>query len=150
MLQVSFTYLSIAHVKRSNARCSRLTGKIREDSGSLCPRCRGLARPIDGCPVTEVVIGDKTLDVVDLFYYLGDTLSSGGVCTSAIINRCKVAWSKIRKWLSILTSRNLSLLVCGRVYYSCVRPTMLYSGETWAPNVSYLQHLQHNDRAMLG
>ena len=50
-----------------------------------------LARPNDGPPVTEVVVGDKTLDVVDVFCYLGDILSSGRGCTSAIINICKVA-----------------------------------------------------------
>ena len=132
-----------------HARCSGLTGKIRKDPGYVCPRCRGLARPIDGRPVTEVVVGDQTLDVVDEFCYLGDTLSSGGGCTSAIINRCKVAWGKFRKLLPILTSRNLPLLVRGRVYNSCVRPTMLYGGETWAPNDSDLQRLQRNDRAML-
>ena len=75
-----------------------------------------MTRPIDGRPVTEVVVGDKTLDVVDEFCYLGDTLSSGGDCTSAIINRCKVAWGKLRKSLLILTPRNLPFLGLSRVY----------------------------------
>ena len=41
---------------------------------------------------TEDEVDDKTLDVVDELYYLGNTLSSGGGCISAIINRCQVAW----------------------------------------------------------
>ena len=112
-----------------------LSGMLRVDLGFVWPRCRGFACPIDGRPVTDVV-GDKTLDVVDDFCYLGDTLSPGDNCTSAIINKCKVVWGKFRKLLPILTSRNLPLLVCGRVYISCVRPTMLYDGKTCAPNDS--------------
>ena len=132
-----------------HSKCSGVSGRLRADPEFVCPRCSGLARPIDGRPVTEVVIDDRTLDVVDEFCYLGDMLSSGGGCTSAIINRCKVAWGKFRKLLPILTSRNLPFLVRGRVYNACVRATMLYGSETWGPNVSDLQRLQRNDRAML-
>ena len=71
-----------------HAKCSGLKGKLKDDQGYVCPRCHGLTRPIDGQPLTEVVVGDQTLDVVDKFCYLGDTLSSVGCCTSA--------WGKFR------------------------------------------------------
>ena len=95
------------------------------DPGFVCLRCRGLARPIDGHQVTEVV-GDKTLDVVDKFCYLCNTLCSVGGCRSlsAIIKRCKDASGKFRKLLPILTSRKLYLLVRSRGYNSCVQPSM--------------------------
>ena len=70
-----------------------------------------IACPIDWRLVTEVIVGDKTLDVVDRFCLLGDTLSSGSGCISAIIHRCKVA---LGKELPILKSMNLPLLVRGR------------------------------------
>ena len=35
------------------------------------------------------------------------------------------------------------------MYSTCVRSAMLHGGETWAPNVSDLQHLRRNDRAMI-
>ena len=92
--------------------------------------------------MTEDVDCDKTLDVTDKFCYLGDTLSSGGGCTSAFNNRRNVAWGKFRKLLPILTSRHLPFLVSGRLYYACARPTG--SQMTWD-----LQRLQRNDRAML-
>ena len=82
---------------------------------------------------------------------MGDALSYGGGCTSDIINRCKVASGKFRQLLPVLKSRNLPLLVRGRVYNSCVRPIILYGGKTWPPNDSDLQLLHRNlaDIAML-
>ena len=63
--------------------------------------------------------------------------------------RCCVAWGKFRKLLPILTFKHLPLVVRGKVYSTCVRSAMLHGGETWAPNVSDLQHLRRNDRAMI-
>ena len=73
----------------------------------------------------------------------------GGGCEQAIKARCCVAWGKFRKLLPILTSKHLPLVVRGKVYSTCVRSAMLHGGETWAPNVSDLQHLRRNDRAMI-
>ena len=36
-----------------------------------------------------------------------------------------------------------------RCVSTCVRSAMLHGGDTWAPNVSDLQHLRRNDRAMI-
>ena len=52
----------------------KLTGKLRTDPEFLCPRCSGLASSIDGWAVTELVIGDKTLALVDEFCNLCKTL----------------------------------------------------------------------------
>ena len=43
----------------------------------VCPRCRGVSRPIDGRPLTQVEVDGAQLDVVANFCYLGDMLSAG-------------------------------------------------------------------------
>ena len=57
----------------------------------------------------------------------------------------KTAWKKFRELLPVLSYRHLSFKTQGRVYSSCVRSTVLHASET----KQNLQHLQHNDRAMI-
>ena len=82
-------------------KCSLIEGRIKEDPDYVCPRCRGLSRPIDGRPAPTIkveTIDDKgkvvetfDVDVVAKFGYLGDMLEAGGGCTKAITNRCGIA-----------------------------------------------------------
>ena len=72
-------------------RCSGIKGSLSVDPNNVCQRCQGLARPIDGRPITEVRVGDATLEVVDSFCYLGDKYDAGGGCERAIIARCGIA-----------------------------------------------------------
>jgi hypothetical protein len=130
-------------------RCSGVVGRLTTDPEYVCPRCRNIARPIDGRPLTQVNIDGTELDVEASFCYLGDMLSAGGGCEHAIAARCCVAWGKFRKLLPILTSRHLSFKIRGNVYSACVRSSMLHGSETWAPNASDLQRLRRNDRAMI-
>ena len=44
--------------------------KLRPDPSYKCPRCCGLARPIDCRSVKEVFLDGEKLDVVDSFCYL--------------------------------------------------------------------------------
>ena len=130
-------------------KCSGVRGKLVPDPDYICPRCQGLARPIDGRPVTEVDIDGTLLDVEASFCYLGDTLSAGGGCTLAITTRCCTAWGKFKKLLPILTSKHVSFSSKGKVFNACVRSALLHGSETWAPNAADLQRLRRNDRAMI-
>ena len=76
-------------------------------------------------------------------------LDAGGGCDSAIAARCCVAWGKFRRLLPILTSKDLSPKVRGKVYSACVRSAMLHGSETWGPNAADLQRLRRNDRSMI-
>ena len=127
-------------------KCSGIHGRLSADPSFVCPRCQGKARPIDGRPATAIPVDDCLLDVDSEFCYLGDMLSASGGCTQAIIARCRVAWGKFRKLLPILTSRQLSPIVRGRVFNACVRSALLHGSETWAPTVP---DLQRADRAMI-
>ena len=61
----------------------------------------------------------------------------------------KTAWKKFRELLPVLTSRHLSYKTRGHVYSSWVQSAMLHASETWPLTKTNLQHLQHNDCAMI-
>ena len=69
-------------------RCSGITGRLVNIRNYIWPRCKGNSRPIDGRPMTQVDVEGTKLDVEDTLCYLGDMLSSGGGCDSAIASRC--------------------------------------------------------------
>ena len=73
-------------------KCSGLTGRLVADPEFVCQRCRGVAYPIDGRPVTHVDVDGTQLDVEATFWYLGDMFSAGGGCDHAIAARCCAAW----------------------------------------------------------
>ena len=115
----------------------------------ICPRCQGIARPIDGRLISEVFVDEVKIDVVLSFCDLDDMLSAGGGCDLAVTTRCSVAWGKFRKLLPILTSKHVSLKTHGKLFSSCVHSAILHGSETWAPTVSVIQRLQRNDWSMI-
>ena len=129
-------------------KCSGLK-RLVEDPAFMCARCLGTARPIDGRPQKDVLVGPVKLEVVASFCYLGDTLSAAGGCELATITRVKTAWKKFIDLLPVLSSRHLSYKTRGRVYNTCVRSAMLHASETWPLTRPNLQRLQRNDRAMI-
>ena len=129
-------------------RCSGIKGSLEEDPSYRCPRCQGIARPIDGRPMQVVEVGEDKLDVVPEFCYLGDTLSGGGGCDLAAIKRCRAAWGKFRELLPLLTNKHLPLATRGRVFSACVRSVMVYGSETWGTTSGIINRLRRNDRAM--
>ena len=61
-------------------KCSGISGRIVADADYVCTRCRGMARPIDGRPVTQVEVDGAMLDVEADFIYRGDDLDAGDGC----------------------------------------------------------------------
>ena len=122
-------------------KCSGVTGRLSDNPEYICPRCQGTACPIDGRTIDEVFVDKVKMDVVPSFCYLGDMLSAGGGSDLAVTTRCSVAWGKFRKLLPILTTKHVSLKICGKLFSSCVRSAMLHGSKTWAPTVSVLQRL---------
>ena len=74
------------------------------------------------------------MDCVERFCYLGDMLNGGGGAESASVMRVRCAWTNFLGLSTLLTKKDISLGVKGRVYAACVRSTMLYGSETWALN----------------
>ena len=79
-------------------KCSGIRGRLVEDENFQYNRCRGLARPTDGRPCDSITLGGHTLEVVDTFCYLGDTISAGGGCKHGAIARARSAWGKFRDY----------------------------------------------------
>jgi len=74
---------------------------------------------------------DANLMLVDKFCYLGDMLSVDGDADAAVETRIRIRWNKFRQLVPLLTNKDISLTVRGRLYSSCVRCSMLHGSETW-------------------
>ena len=129
--------------------CSEIPGRLVEDPSFLCARCRGTARPIDARPATEFAVGGESVDVVDSFCYLGDTICAGGGCSRAITTRVRCAWGKFRQLLPLLSSKSISWHRKGQLFGACVRRVMLHACECWAPTKKDMDKINRTDRTML-
>jgi len=88
--------------------------------------------PVTGTGCTSVSIGvNADLEFVDKFCYLGDMLSVDGDADAAVETRIRIGWNKFRQLVPLLTNKNISLIVRGRLYSSCVQSSMLHGSETW-------------------
>jgi len=87
--------------------------------------------PVTGTGCTSVDIGvNANLELVDLFCYLGDMLSVDGDADVAVENRIHVGWNKFRPLVALLTNKDISLKVRGRLYSGCMRSSMFHGSET--------------------
>jgi len=60
------------------------------------------------------------LELVDKFCYLDDMLSVDGDADAAVKTRIQIGWNKFRQLILLLTNKDISLTVRGRLYSSCV------------------------------
>jgi len=83
--------------------------------------CRGCVIPVTGTGCTNVDIGvNENLELVDKFRYLGDMLSVDGEAGACVENRIEIGWNKFRQLVPLLTNKDMSLKVKGRLYSGCV------------------------------
>jgi len=54
-----------------------------------------------------------------------------GDADAAVENRIRIGWNKFRLLVPLLTNKDISLIVRGTLYSSCVRSSMLHGSETW-------------------
>ena len=91
---------------------------------------------------TNVNIGvSANLELVDKFCYLGYTLSVVEYADAAVETRIQTGWNKFRQLLPLLTNKDISLIVKGRLHSSCVRSSMLHGSETWPVKKKMRWHL---------
>jgi len=50
---------------------------------------------------------------------------------AAVETRIRIGWNKFRQLIPLLTSKDTSLILRGRLYSSCVQNGMLHGSETW-------------------
>jgi len=93
--------------------------------------CSGCLNPVTSAGRTSVDIGASArLELVDKFCYLGDVLSVDGDADAAVEARIRTGWNKFRQLVPLLTNKDMSLIMRGRLYSSWVRSSMLHRSET--------------------
>ena len=82
-------------------------------------------------------IGDKVLDVVTFFEYLGRVLSNDGDDTKAVESRIGKGWEAFKKVQSVISSRNISMQTKKKTFETYVLPCVMYASETikWKPDL---------------
>jgi len=111
-------------------KCSGIKGSMYKVMKTFI--CRGCVILITGTGRTSVDIGgDANLELMDKFCYLGDMSSVDGDADAAVENRIRIGWNKFMQLVPLLTNNDMSLIVRGRLYSSCVRSSMLHGSETW-------------------
>jgi len=89
------------------------------------------------------------LEVVDKFCYLGDMLSVDGDADAAVEARIRIGWNKFRQLVPLLTNKDVSLIMRGRLYSSCVQSSMLHGSESWPVRKENVVALQRAEMRMV-
>ena len=69
-------------------------------------------------------------------------LSQEGDCEHAILKRVQTGWLKFRELSGLLIGKGMRLRSKGIIYTTCIRPMMLYGGETWETKVEDIRKIQ--------
>ena len=54
-----------------------------------------------------------------------------GDADAAVEATIRIGWNKFRQLVPLLTNKDVSLIMRGRLYSSCLRSSMLHESETW-------------------
>src|SRR6266516_4764497 len=63
--------------------------------------------------------------------------------------RVRCAWGKFRDLKMLLTAREASLRVKGKIYRACVQMVLVYGSETWPMKVDDMQRLVKTENSMV-
>ena len=58
-------------------------------------------------------------------------MSVGGDADAAVENRIQIGWNEFRQLVPLLTNKDISLKVRGRLNTGCVWSSMLHGSEIW-------------------
>ena len=79
-----------------------------------------------------------------------DMLSVDGGADAAVEARIRIGWNKFRQLVPLLTNKDVSLIMRGRLYYSsCVRSSMLHGSKTWPVRKENVVALQRAEMRMV-
>ena len=78
-----------------------------------------------------------------------DMLSVDGDADAAVEARIRIGWNKFRQLVPLLTNKDVSLIMRGRLYSSCVRSSMLHGSETWPVRKENVVALQRAEMRMV-
>ena len=78
-----------------------------------------------------------------------DMLSVDGDADAAVEARIRIGWNKFRQLVPLQTNKDVSLIMRGRLYSSCVRSSMLHRSETWPVRKENVVTLQRAEMRMV-
>jgi len=90
------------------------------------------------------------LELVDKFCCLGGMLGVDGDADAAVEARIRIGWNKFRQLVPLLANKDVSLIVRGRLYSSCVRGGVLHGGETWPVGKESVVALRRAEMRVVG
>lgn len=97
---------------------------------------------------TLMKIGDTTLEVVDEYVYLGQTVQLGRSNFEKEVNRrIRLGWAAFGKLRNIFSS-HIPQCLKTKVFDQCVLPVMTYGTETWSLTMGLIRRLKVTQRAM--
>ena len=85
----------------------------------ICKHCQ--APPATGVAGKLHMGVGSEIEMVEKFCYLGDMESTNGTFELAVTNRIRCSWSKFGQLALMLTAKDTSLTMQGKVYISAVR-----------------------------
>ena len=78
-----------------------------------------------------------------------EMLSVDGDADAAVEARIRIVWNKFRQLVPLLTNKDVSLIMRGRLYSSCVRSSMLHGSETCPVRKENVVALQRAEMRMV-
>jgi len=76
-------------------------------------------------------------------------LSVDGDADAAVETRIRIGWNKFRQLVPLLTNKDVSLIMRGRLYSSCVRSSILHGSETWPVRKEHVVALERAEMRMV-
>ena len=95
----------------------------------ICTGCLNLVT-ITGCTSVDIGVSADP-ELVDKFCYLGDMLNVDGDADAAVEARIQIVFYKFTQLVQLLTNKDISLIIKGRLYSSCVLSSTLHESKTW-------------------
>ena len=75
--------------------------------------------------------------------------NADGDANAAVEARIQISWNKFRQLVPLLTNNDVSLIMRGRLYSSCVRSSMLHESKTWTLRKENVMALQRTEMRMV-
>ena len=79
----------------------------------------------------EITLGDRVIQQVDKFSYLGSIIQEDCEVDGDVNNRIQASWCKWRKPSGVICDCMVQDRVKGKFYRTTIRPAMLYDSECW-------------------
>ena len=97
---------------------------------------------------STVAVDGNTIERVDRFVYLGNTVTQTGDLLPDIKRRIPLVWAAFSKVADVMKSRNASMIIKRKVHNEYVLPVMVYGSESWALKNAHMELLSVAQRKM--